>query len=629
MITTYLRVAGVIMNLYFKNLGKIQSEVVVPPEPEVGKNVEIELDLPAVILWNPYVSHSQIFTSQITICEKCQCQLQESYWLDGSSESKQPRILHDMNRLVVLVSAVYSCDNNHRIIAHDERILQIFPSPDFVPFVLLHRTGFTRSLVNLCYNLVSQGLNFQRIETLIIEQRWQAYSRQQDWKILNSALTSPQAQETGIPEERDFFRSCTANAPSDDVLRKIFLGRFLRNEYSYAQEMASIEIGDTISFDHTFKVAVNIGYSREDKVWVPQYDSLFIVMNKFGNIVAWQLTKGTGFEQIEDLLTELCHRAKCQGKSVVTVYIDDCCKLRRKIRHIFGTETSVKLDVFHAIQRTTRTVSKRHKYCQSFVNDLRLVLRERGDSEVKRKSPTPSPEKIKLNLDTFYDKWKDVKDSGGKCLCSPDTSHAIRNLKTHVQLGCLSHIPPGAGTNRNERFHKHVNTYFNRSRIGSLLAYALLTVCMYAHNQTSKKGSRLVCRPISAPQFRKQPRETVVPKFGIVRKADQSDSCDTWEIDVSGCEFDVGIILSIYRVSLFKQYLAKSLGNMKLQNLRNSICTLKPYVVFVEEHYDASEAVDSELALNLNQNSLTHKKVLGDGNCFFTAIAYNLMSNIS
>ena len=38
-------------------------------------------------------------------------------------------------------------------------------------------------------------------------------------------------------------------------------------------------IGETISFHHTYKVATNIGYLREDKKWITEYDRLFLVHN--------------------------------------------------------------------------------------------------------------------------------------------------------------------------------------------------------------------------------------------------------------------------------------------------------------------------------------------------------------
>ena len=87
--------------------------------------------------------------------------------------------------------------------------------------------------------------------------------------------------------------------------------------------MEGITVGSSISFDHTFKVAANIGYYREDKVWIPQYDSLE------GKVLTWQLTKGTSFEQVRNILEDLNNRAQRQGQQIQNVYIDDCCKLRK------------------------------------------------------------------------------------------------------------------------------------------------------------------------------------------------------------------------------------------------------------------------------------------------------------
>lgn len=69
----------------------------------------------------------------------------------------------------------------------------------------------------------------------------------------------------------------------------------MANERIYAKEMYDVSVGENISFDRTFKVPANIGYQREDKVWIPLYDSLFIAMNSDGKVVSWQLTKATSF----------------------------------------------------------------------------------------------------------------------------------------------------------------------------------------------------------------------------------------------------------------------------------------------------------------------------------------------
>ena len=68
------------------------------------------------------------------------------------------------------------------------------------------------------------------------------------------------------------FPTILAKSPSDSMLTKCFLATFLKEEQTYLSEIASTNIGDTISFDQTFEVA---GYLREDGKWIPLYDKSF------------------------------------------------------------------------------------------------------------------------------------------------------------------------------------------------------------------------------------------------------------------------------------------------------------------------------------------------------------------
>lgn len=61
---------------------------------------------------------------------------------------------------------------------------------------------------------------------------------------------------------------------------------------------------------------------------------------------------------------------------------------------------------------------------------------------------TPDPECIESNMEQLIFKWK------GKL--SVATVNAIENLRHHVRKGCLSEIPPSAGTTLNERLHRHL-----------------------------------------------------------------------------------------------------------------------------------------------------------------------------
>ena len=96
-------------------------------------------------------------------------------------------------------------------------------------------------------------------------------------------------------------------------------------------------------------------------------------------------------------------------------------------------------------------------------------------------------------MEDFVTKWDKITDVIGEKLFKPQTTLAIENLKHHILAGCLSDIPPGGGTNRNERLHEHINKYFSRSRIGILLAYSLLHMILYAHNSSKTvNGKRII-----------------------------------------------------------------------------------------------------------------------------------------
>ena len=338
-----------------------------------------------------------------------------------------------------------------------------------------------------------------------------------------------------------------SDTPSNDILRKCFLAQFLELEHLYLKCIHSMQVGSAISFDHTFKVATNIGYQRKDGVWVCLYDSLFLVMANNGTILTWQFTKGTAFSQVTSLLQNLGKRAEEQDANLNTVYIDDCCKLRRQIRAVFGEAIVVKLDLFHAVQRVTRTVPKRHPLANLLYRELRVVFRAEGDSGEQRKLATPSPEVLLSNINSFVGKWKNIKDDADRAIFTPQTEVAILNLRKHIQRGCLSDIPPGCGTNRNERFHQNLRKFIHRSRIGIQLAYALITVIIYIHNNEKKVRGKSMVRPIVAAA-RELSQVTVTP-MGIFPK--QKEPVRAANSSIVQCDQECTITETEETVSLF------------------------------------------------------------------------------
>jgi len=567
-----------------------------------------EVELPAVILWDPYLMHSKIISPPVLKCHQCGNLMNNSYWNDGSTSTKQPRMIHGVNDVVYLVSAVYTCDNRHKILAHDESILKLLPQT-LIPFMLSHKTGFTKDLYDMCTSFCRKGINFYSMESLLLEKRWEQYVRKQD------LLSIPVDQD-----DTDFLKSSMANSPSNNMLAKCFLTGFLWHENIYLQEMASIPIGESISFDHTFKIASNIGYIREDKRWITEYDSVFLVLNEKGQVLTWQLTKGTSFAEVTGLLKSLAVRSNQQLKAV---YVDDCCKLTKKINDLLGSHVSVKLDLFHAVQRISKTIPKKHVHASQFLKELRMVFRSEGDCGDKRLFPTPSSQKLIENLDKFIAKWQ--QNDKTTTLFKPETASALERLRKHMQFGCLSDIPVGAGTNRNERLHQHLKSYFNRSKIGILLAYALLSVILHAHNTSIRLSGKLISRPISASPFRRTLQSDSIESMGIIPKQlrNKLDN-DHWETDTSEVIIDYGLVIPLYQRSLHKLYIVNGLIELKITELAKNISNFNEFCLS-----DTCYSTTKNQLQSLIEYGLTISPANADGNCFFQSVAINICANPS
>ncbi len=104
---------------------------------------------------------------------------------------------------------------------------------------------------------------------------------------------------------------------------------------------------------------------------------------------------------------------------------------------------TIFLDLFHAVQRISRTIPKRSKNYHDCLKDLSFCFRRYGDIGSQRSLPTPSPSDLTHNLDAFVTKWKQHL-----------TNKTVANLKCHARKGCLSEILPSLGTNRNEALHR-------------------------------------------------------------------------------------------------------------------------------------------------------------------------------
>jgi hypothetical protein len=107
--------------------------------------------------------------------------------------------------------------------------------------------------------------------------------------------------------------------------------------------------GKLLSIDFQYKSAARIVVFKNGKQFHP-WKAICVVMNELGQVVWWGALKGSeSITEIKPHLEKLNKRlCRMQGpNSVLIVWVDDCCRYRKKFQEIFGQHLLVKLDLWH------------------------------------------------------------------------------------------------------------------------------------------------------------------------------------------------------------------------------------------------------------------------------------------
>ncbi len=187
-------------------------------------------------------------------------------WNTGRSAGHCPRIVHDIDHMVLVVPAVYACPYGHEVLATDPRLLFCLPEQEYVPFILFHRSGVMRDFARTVITLTVQGLSFNAIEQFVISRRAEHVASLQ--LKLNCILSLLDIQTSTSIKGEQSINHIHKPYTSNDLICNCFLKKFAENRNLYFLEMASLSTQKYISIDHTFKVAANVGYLRPDGRWI-------------------------------------------------------------------------------------------------------------------------------------------------------------------------------------------------------------------------------------------------------------------------------------------------------------------------------------------------------------------------
>ena len=160
-------------------------------------------------------------------------------WVDGSSKGLQPRLLHDMHHIILLVGVVYKCCKGHYLHSTDPRILRKIDQI-YLPFHLLHRTGFIRRFVNQIVHLAHEGLPINAIARHITNLR-EEYGVEQVIKLIKDyrGCTQEDISEADILDNPKLISSILQPYPTNDIVARCVVIEFQKNEEMYCADMAS------------------------------------------------------------------------------------------------------------------------------------------------------------------------------------------------------------------------------------------------------------------------------------------------------------------------------------------------------------------------------------------------------
>lgn len=481
-------------------------------------------------------------------------------------------------------------------------------------------------------------------------------------ELYELALTTNSSSSESDSNELDgFYSNIIFGFPSNDKLMEIFLEDFYTKQPMYSTNMEEVaRVSKCLTCDHTFKISKYIGASRgSDNKFVRQFENLYIVINENRHIVGWRLTRTTAFEEVRDLLEDL--------KNVFTedlemVIVDDCCKVRAKYESIFPN-VNIKLDVFHAVQRIVKTFPKGTEASKQISKDFGLIFRRDGDCGDSRQQSTPDPDVIERNLNNFIVRWQEILISEPHA----KTIHELDNLKVHIRKGCLSQIPPGHGTECNERLHHTLNESLlcGSSIISPEIAIAVLSLIFYGINcqrngKKHKNNARIVpFIPLPKHVLRKRDETTNDeirrPYFktnngeNALDKVWEKNTGQSGKLDNIQTEPEIVIIEEIgdmlnNSVSAFicdntfqlyetldmigKQCSDRSLNVSDLPIMQ--LFGVKQALTTDEHLVDNSQQVKEQLlSRNLQSFNLTVDPVDGDGDCAFSSIIKQLQKCIA
>ena len=204
-----------------------------------------------MLIWSPLEQYSGLIDNLNR--RTCDRTLSPDGWTSGCNGQGNPRLLHSVNTNAILISRVYVCTNQHRVLGHNPDIINAFTRGglhSLVPFILWHKTGFTTALANFIVNMCESGQPIAQTECMLVENRVRSfYNIKCKFQQLFGRLFH-------FPEYDGESLTFWKSSPSRHSIVACYLHLFWQQEKTSNHVMSETSLSTDalwLSCDHTFK----------------------------------------------------------------------------------------------------------------------------------------------------------------------------------------------------------------------------------------------------------------------------------------------------------------------------------------------------------------------------------------
>jgi len=376
---------------------------------------------------------------------------------------------------------------------------------------------------------VFAGMTFHEIEEVLIQRHRDAY---EDRKSKFNAEVKAYLEKnpgTDPSEIQKFPEFKTSQVPSLETIMSSIVHMFDGNEQFYIQRMSEWP-AKYITAGYYFKVATTIGEKLDSGKWTTHFKNIYTVMNEKGQVIAWKFSKEKDLNEVKDILVGLQMRFQKQGRQLEMILVPECCESRDQFQAIFGSEVPVKFELSKAIHRVVRKIPAKkredNQLTKACVRDFALSLRYPSDRGDIRQQETPSSDVITENLDAFVTGWKDIIE-GTERVLTLAAQRQIVQLRSHIELGCLSEIPVSSGSETVAELENILKPVLERKFLNADMALALISTLLYVWNE--RKANQLPIGALVRPIAKYRGTLEVsgftpsAERFGIVKTDEESN----------------------------------------------------------------------------------------------------------